>query len=171
MPQKPFYRHCLKCNIGFSTFEEAKIWCGDVCEFRYKTALAARNPAVTRKTARSVKCPGCDVYFIPRTNQIYCHQYCRAEYNNKIAKEKTFLAREEKTCPVCKELFKADKTIKYCSNACRHVVNHDKLNKFNAKRRADNAKAGKKKSRLPYHVLNRMAEQKRLDEEWHKLTK
>jgi hypothetical protein len=173
MPPKPFFRHCLKCGNGFSTFEESKIYCHDVCQSRDKAARTAREEGISEKTIHALECPGCNAYFIPKNHEKYCNWICSqnaAARKRRAEKRKNKLI--DKTCPECKSNFTAyASNIKYCSNICAQQVAQRNFQAFKAKKREENAKAGKKKRQIPYRILNAMAEKKRLDEEWDRLTR
>lgn len=176
MPPKTFYKHCLKCNRPFSTFSEIKIYCNDVCELRDRVAKKSRELGITDKTIGAIKCPGCNIYFVRRNRENYCNQICwENHYHRKIKEKKEELRKRnpiEQICPVCKSKFIAlTRGYKYCSNLCAKKIGDENFEKLKAKKREENAKAGKKKRKIPYHVLNMIAEKKRLDEEWDRLTR
>lgn len=176
MPPRPFYRHCPRCGKGFSTFDDHKLYCGDVCELHDKATKVRRDVSVNENTPRAVKCPGCGNYFVPARAQIYCMGYCRnetdqANHRSKVANDLK-VNPINKTCPVCAEKFTTNtRLIKYCSKICAAQANREKMAKFREKRSEDNKKAGIKKRRLPYHVLNAMAEKSRLNESWLRLSR
>lgn len=178
MPPKVLYRHCLKCGLGFSTFEESKVYCGDRCEIRDKLIKQAANNSVSEDTRGSVKCLACGYHFIRKrhdswNHQEYCTASCYFDGSKEIERQKHYDEKRaiQKTCPACNETFITYKNnVKYCTNICAKQINKENLEKRNAKKREDNAKSGKTRRKLPYHVLNALAEKRRLDEDWHRLT-
>lgn len=175
MPPKLLYRHCPKCRVGFSTFEESKVYCGDDCEFRHRAMKKQSDLLLNENVLGAVKCRGCDIYFMPRPNQIYCHLYCHKATHNARNRQKTVEKNKnnpvDKICPVCNFSFTNPSTrIKYCGKICAEKHNKERLKKINAQKKEENAKSGKKRRKMPYHVLNALAEKKRLDEDWNRLT-
>ncbi len=173
MPPIPFYRHCVRCNLGFSTFEGSKIYCGDRCELRDKLKKQANESPINKKTRGAVQCLACGSYFVGHLFRDYCNAICCVDGNNERKRQETFDKKQaiEKSCPGCRDKFITYKNnVKYCSKICADKVNRENLDKRNAKRKEDNEKAGKKRKKIPYHVLNLMAEKRRLSEDWDRLT-
>ncbi len=178
MPPKPFYKHCQHCDKGFSTFEHDKVYCSDPCEVRATRIKQSAENSVDENTRGSFKCLACGYHFIRKrhdawTNPEYCTASCYFAGERQIRQQNDYDSKRaiQKTCPECNETFITYKNnVKYCTNMCAEKANKEKLEKLNAKRKEDNEKAGKKRKKIPYHVLNLMAEKRRLSEDWDRLT-
>ncbi len=174
MPIRPIYRHCQRCDEGFSTFEESKIYCSDACELREKLKKNREEAQITFRTKGSRKCLGCGEYFVRASYADYCNVICWHDKYKAAKRQETIDKNNaiEKTCPACNHTFRSDRAnIKYCSTTCSEQKNRENLEKLNAKQAEERAKAGKKRKKIPYHILNLMAEKKRLDEDWDRLTR
>lgn len=175
MVVKTYYKHCLKCEKGFSTFDQSKVYCQDLCECREKVNELRNKLSVSCTNKNSKKCAGCGIYFMRRNGESYCSGACWWDTDRKRRLEESSQKYQtkliKKICPVCKWQFETSlKHQKYCTNICSQEMQKESMIKMREDQKLKNTNIVKKRRKIPYHVLNMMAEKKRLEEDWNRLT-
>lgn len=117
------------------------------------------------------KCLNCGCVFgkksKPAMNKIFCDPRCGYEYQfNKARIEK------KQVCKVCKTEFVSINSTVFCSSMCQKLGAMESQKIHNQKYKKTKPVTEKKKRHaIPYDVLNKLAEKRRLDEEWRRLTR
>lgn len=109
-------------------------------------------------------CPKCDrVFFTKDTEMTFCSTTCevKKKYNDQIGKITSH--PHLKHCMVCGEL----NSRKVCSKKCESVLRREKTLKNNKELFLKSGEKYKNRKLLPYEVLNKIAEKRRVfDDDW-----
>lgn len=138
MAPKLIFKHCLRCNQPYNTYDEDKTYCTDSCEATHKR-IAERPPHQSNHIkGTDSRCPWCNKLFTySKKNKRYCDAACQIEHSMYTRRERHAALIEKKTCAVCGNVFYGHKLRKYCDYACS-----------NQKIREGAIKARSKKNRL-----------------------
>lgn len=181
MVQRPYYRKCLFCNCPFNTFEEDKVFCNDKCETKYgaiKLSESCKNRGpreVDIEDKHTKICANCKRFFscppghwTHRKKLKFCSDECYiAHYYTKN------IIRDKKPCRECgREFIPSQEESIFCSESCRKsLAMYTKIKKAEKRCKESNGRDKKKRNGLPFEVINRIVEVKRLKEDWTSLVK
>jgi len=119
MPPKLIFKHCLRCNQPYNTYEESKDYCTDSCEATHKRIAQRPEHISNHKKGPDRVCKWCNKLFTYSIkNKRYCDAACQIEHSIYSRRERHAALIEKKTCGVCGEEFYGHRLRKYCNYVC-----------------------------------------------------